>query len=79
MLEGAQRPPNANARDEALSRLKALEQRLLGAKEAVRWQSEFIAEWKEQGLDTAAAEQLFAPAPALSRLRWRSLEGDQAD
>lgn len=58
MPEGAQVPLNTNARDEALRRLEAAEQRRLGAQEAVRWQHEFIADWKEKGLDATAAEQL---------------------
>ena len=47
MPEGAQGPLNTNARDEALRRLEAAEQRRLGAQEAIRWQHEFIAEWEE--------------------------------
>ncbi len=58
MPEGTHGPLSTNARDEALRRLEAAEQRLLGAREAVRWQGEFIAQWKEEGRDTTAAEQL---------------------
>jgi hypothetical protein len=72
MPEGAQGPLNTNARREALRRLETPKQRLLGAREAVRWQREFIAQWKEEGLDTAAAaaEQLL---PHLER-RLRTVE-----
>lgn len=55
MPEGAHGPQSTNAREECL---EAAEQRLLGAREAVRWENEFIAEWKKQGLDTTPAEQL---------------------
>ena len=64
MPEGTHGPLSTNARDEALRRLEAAEQRLLGAREAVRWQGEFIAQWKEEGRDTTAAEQLL---PSLQR------------
>ena len=57
MPEGAQAPLNTTAR-EALRRLEAAEQRRLGAQEAIRWQHEFIAEWKKEGRDTTAADQL---------------------
>jgi hypothetical protein len=72
MPEEAQGPLNTNARREALRRLETPKQRLLGAREAVRWQREFIAQWKEEGLDTAAAaaEQLL---PHLER-RLRTVE-----
>jgi len=72
MPEEAQGPLNTNARREALGRLETPKQRLLGAREAVRWQREFIAQWKEEGLDTAAAaaEQLL---PHLER-RLRTVE-----
>ena len=72
MPEGAQGPLNTNAPREALRRLETPKQRLLGAREAVRWQREFIAQWKEEGLDTAAAaaEQLL---PHLER-RLRTVE-----
>ena len=72
MPEGAQGPLNTNARREALRGLETPKQRLLGAREAVRWQREFIAQWKEEGLDTAAAaaEQLL---PHLER-RLRTVE-----
>ncbi len=55
--QGPPSPPNAD-RDEALKRLKELEERVKGAQEALRWQGEFIAQWKKDGLDTTAAEQL---------------------
>jgi len=72
MPEGAQGPLNTNARREALRRVETPKQRLLGAREAVRWQREFITQWKEEGLDTAAAaaEQLL---PHLER-RLRTVE-----
>ena len=72
MPEGAQGPLSTDARREALRRLETPKQRLLGAREAVRWQREFITRWKEEGLDTAAAaaEQLL---PHLER-RLRALE-----
>ena len=44
MPEGAHGPQSTNAREECL---EAAEQRLLGAREAVRWENEFIAEWKK--------------------------------
>ena len=71
MPEGAQSRLSTNAR-EALRRLETPKQRLLGAREAVRWQREFITRWKEEGLDTAAtaAEQLL---PHLER-RLRTVE-----
>ena len=58
MAEGTHGPLNTSARDEALRRIEAAAQRLLGAREALRWQGEFIAQWKEEGRDTTAAEQL---------------------
>ena len=58
MPEGTHGPLSTNARDEALRRLEAAAQRLLGAREALQWQGEFIAQWKEEGRDTTAAEQL---------------------
>jgi hypothetical protein len=72
MPEEPQRPPNTNPHREALRRLETPKQRLLGAREAVRWQREFIAQWKKEGLDTAAAaaEQLL---PHLER-RLRAIE-----
>ena len=70
MPEGTQGPLNTNARREALRRLETPKQRLLGAREAVRWQGEFIAQWKSEGLDTTAAEQLL---PHLQR-RLRAIE-----
>ena len=72
MPEEPQRPTNTNPHREALRRLETPKQRLLGAREAVRWQREFIAQWKEEGLDTAAAaaEQLL---PHLER-RLRAIE-----
>jgi hypothetical protein len=67
-----QGPLNTNARREALRRLETPKQCLLGAREAVRWQREFIAQWRKEGLDTAAtaAEQLL---PYLER-RLRTVE-----
>ena len=70
MPEGTQGPLNTNARREALRRLETPKQRLLGAREAVRWQGEFIAQWKKEGFDTTAAEQLL---PHLQR-RLRAAE-----
>ena len=72
MPEEPQHPPNTNPHREALRRLETPKQRLLGAREAVRWQREFIAQWKKEGLDTAAAaaEQLL---PHLER-RLRAIE-----
>ena len=60
MPEETQGPlTTANAdRDDALKRLEELEQRVKGAKEALRWQGEFILQWKKDGLDTTAAERL---------------------
>ena len=46
--QGPPSPPNAD-RDEALKRLKELEERVKGAQEALRWQGEFIAQWKKDG------------------------------
>jgi hypothetical protein len=72
MPEGAQSPLNTSMRREALRRLETPKQRLLGAREVVRWQREFIAQWRKEGLDAAAAaaEQLL---PHLER-RLRTVE-----
>jgi hypothetical protein len=71
MPEGAQGPLNTNARREALRRLETPKQRLLGAREAVRWQREFIAQWKEEGHDTAAAAAAAAAEQLLPHLERR--------
>ena len=58
--------------DKLGSRSETPQQRLHGAREVVRWQREFIAQWRKEGLDTAAtaAEQLL---PHLQR-RLRTIE-----
>ena len=45
---------------ETLKRLEAAEQRVLGAREALQWEREFIEQWKKEGLDTTPAEQLLS-------------------